>query len=668
MDKLHEQLDFFLEKLVECSTTGHILVPNGHDQMPIQQNIFEIIELIKAEYPDFDVTLSSYEDLYDFINKDSIKTIKGELLDGKYMRAHRSIFSSRADLKTQNTRIENKITNILEPLASVSYFLGFDYQSGTIEQTWRRMLKNHAHDSIGCCCTDIVNKQVERRFDVAEDTVDNLIDFYMRKILESSEGDEEKIIVFNTLPFKRRDCYKVNVSCPFENFDLQDANGNLIDYEIISFKDSLVRDESGNYSKNYVDYSIAFSDSIPPMGYKIYKIVKSDNKKNHALSSDDKVLENDYFKIEINENGSLTITDKKTSNVYKNVLLFEDSADGGDSYDYSPIENDYVITSENVSAKLETKKSSYYESAKISFRFDVPKDMNSRIAKKIDSYINVKLNLNINKTSPIINLSISIDNQAEDHRIRVLVPQNLIAENSISDVQFGSLKRNVYDDAIEVWQDEKWDECPDPIYPFLSYVYPDNDKGLAVLSNSVREFEFINTNQKYDTIAVTLFRSFGQQGRSDLLRRPGRASGTKQPTPDAQLIGVNTYELAITTDLENVAQLAKVYTSPVASYSSDPAEDLQLNKSNVNGPLEFSLFETDNDTIILTSVKKEEKGRGLCVRMFNTLDKENVCSINGKIKVVSELMLDETLKNDKIDASTIKFKPFEIKTLLMEKV
>ena len=131
---LHEQLDTPLKKLTEYSTTGLILIPNGHDQMPIQQNIYEIIDLLKAEYPDFDVQLSTYEELFDAIEKDKVKTVKGELLDGKYMRIHRSIFSSRADIKTQNTKLENEITNSLEPIMSIAKNLGIDYQNGTLEE------------------------------------------------------------------------------------------------------------------------------------------------------------------------------------------------------------------------------------------------------------------------------------------------------------------------------------------------------------------------------------------------------------------------------------------------------------------------------------------------------------------------------------------------------
>lgn len=340
VDKMHKQFDEYFKILEEKSTTGDLLVPNGHDQMPVQQNIFEIMDIMRKEFPDYDVKLSSYEELYKNIDKKKLPTIKGELLDGKYQRAHRSIFSSRADLKSSNTRIENKITNVLEPIASVAHSLGFDYQSGTIEQIWRGMLKNHAHDSIGCCCTDNVNRQVQRRFDVAEDTTDNLIEFYLRKLLESVEGDEDKLIVFNPLPYAQKNCYMVDVSTYFNAFELIDGDGNSVEYEVVDRVDSLTRDESENADKNYMRFQISLTDEIPAMGYKIYKIVEGNVKQNLAITASNKSIENEFYKIDINNNGSLNILDKKKGCKYNEVLLFEDSADGGDSYDYSPIKDD----------------------------------------------------------------------------------------------------------------------------------------------------------------------------------------------------------------------------------------------------------------------------------------------------------------------------------------
>ena len=53
--KMHKQFDEYLKTLSDYSTTGDLLVPNGHDQMPVQQNIFEIMDIMRKEFPDYDV-------------------------------------------------------------------------------------------------------------------------------------------------------------------------------------------------------------------------------------------------------------------------------------------------------------------------------------------------------------------------------------------------------------------------------------------------------------------------------------------------------------------------------------------------------------------------------------------------------------------------------------
>lgn len=199
----------------------------------------------------------------------------------------------------------------------------------------------------------------------------------------------------------------------------------------------------------------------------------------------------------------------------------------------------------------------------------------------------------------------------------------------------------------------------------MSYVRSSNDEGLGILTNSVREFEFIKGEEKYDTLAITIFRSFGKQGRRDLLRRPGRASGTSQPTPDSQLLGKQTYELAITSDLENIAELAKQYVSPVVYYSTDPAEDLLLNDSKIDVPQNYSLLSVDKSGILLSAIKKAETDEGLCVRLYNSSAAPQKLKLNSVLKITSELMLDESEKKA-CGNSEIEFKPFEIKTLKLK--
>lgn len=187
-----------------------------------------------------------------------------------------------------------------------------------------------------------------------------------------------------------------------------------------------------------------------------------------------------------------------------------------------------------------------------------------------------------------------------------------------------------------------------------------------MLSNSVREYQIIDGAEAFDTMAITLFRSYGYQGRSDLLRRPGRASGTKTPTPDAQLIGKNTYKLALTSELKDVAGLANCYTTPFVYYAFDPAEDIMFNKSNIEVPGKFSLLNFETEGIIISALKKAEKGEGIIIRMYNSTSASQKINLNSVRKISAELMLDETLKQNLNGNSEIEFKPFEIKTLMLE--
>ena len=156
-------------------------MPNGHDQMPLQQNIFEVMEKLREIYPQRKFVMSRFEEVFEQVEaqRESLATLKDEFIDGKYMRVHRTIGSTRMDIKVAHARIENKIVNLLEPLATLAWTLGFEYHHGLLENV-ERDLKNRAHDGIGCCCGDKVHREIVARFELAEDMADNLLRFYCK--------------------------------------------------------------------------------------------------------------------------------------------------------------------------------------------------------------------------------------------------------------------------------------------------------------------------------------------------------------------------------------------------------------------------------------------------------------------------------------------------------
>ena len=112
--------------------------------------------------------LGSYDDVLDaveaYAEKNPLPEIAGELFDGRRERVHRSITSIRMDNKVANTRVENLLERRVEPLLAVSHVLGVDCPRELVRQAWRLLLVNHAHDSMGGCCSDLVNAQIKGRY------------------------------------------------------------------------------------------------------------------------------------------------------------------------------------------------------------------------------------------------------------------------------------------------------------------------------------------------------------------------------------------------------------------------------------------------------------------------------------------------------------------------
>lgn len=621
---LKKRMDNYLPVLEKGAVNEEILLPNGHDQMPVQKNIFAVMEQLRILYPEKEFFLSRYEDLFAELEKNEhLDTIQGELLDGKYMRVHRSIFSTRADLKSSNTRIENKLTNILEPLASIAHSLGFSYEHGLIEAIWKEIMKNHAHDSIGCCCSDKVHKAIANRFFEAEDKTDALINYYMRKIVDAMECDccLDKLTVFNLLPYARRGVVQGQITTKMKNFTLEDSSGKVIPYTVHKKEivDAGLVDRQivhyGDYDP-FVRYDLCLVDTVPSMGYQTYLIKEAPGICEVVEPKIESIAENAFYTVKVNKNGSFCILEKATNKTYDNILLLEDGSDDGDEYDYAALPEDFIITSQSCTAKSCIQN---YQDCSIitsAFSMKIPKDLNSRTAKQCDSIMNVTIKMTLRAHSPILELSVEIENTADDHRVRLLVPNGIGTKYSVSDNQFGSIRRPVTDSAMAVWEKENWKERPDSIYPMLSYVAADNETGLAVLTNSVREYEIVGSD--YDTIAITLFRGVGLLGKEDLARRPGRPSGIKMETPDSQMHGKHSYSLALVGNNPRLAQQARDFTTPFVMYNKMPYNAMKLNDVAFKTPYSYSLLDTGGHNIVLSALKRAEESDFTILRLFQS--------------------------------------------------
>ncbi|WP_279045128.1 hypothetical protein [Cedecea davisae] len=113
-----ETLPPILEKQARFSATDHLLLPNGNDQSPFEYGVPEALERLNTRQQDYCFKRSSFSDFFSALRAsgESLSEWRGELLSPKYMRIHRGIFSTRADIKQLNASLEQFLSQTLEPL------------------------------------------------------------------------------------------------------------------------------------------------------------------------------------------------------------------------------------------------------------------------------------------------------------------------------------------------------------------------------------------------------------------------------------------------------------------------------------------------------------------------------------------------------------------------
>ncbi|CAH6907987.1 mannosylglycerate hydrolase [Vibrio sp. 070316B] len=670
---LRARLDKYFPVLEKPSVTKDILLPNGHDQMPIQKDIFEVMDKLREIYPDREFSMSRYEEVFEKVEaaRDQLDTIKGEFNDGKYMRVHRTISSTRMDIKLIHAEIENKIVNILEPLASIAWTLGFEYHHGLIEKMWKESMKNHAHDSIGCCCSDKVHAEILNRYILADDMATNLIHFYKRKIVDHMPDREgcDKLAMFNLSPYEREEVVNTTITIRAQEFSIFDENENPVEYFI---RDKRQIDPGkvdrqivhyGNYDP-FMEFDIQIKRTVPAMGFTTLHIQGNEKGAVKVAEQKDYLLENEYYRINVNDNATLTIFDKETEQVFDQVLRLEDGSDDGDEYDYSPSRQEWLLYSDEFPVETSIDHQGLQSVANIALRMNVPANLAEREERTgQNGFIEAQCQVVLKQGSRRIEVRMELDNQADDHRVRVLVPTPFVSETVVADNQFGCITRPTNDPAMAVWEEEKWKEAPVPVYQLMNFAALENGKaGMAIMSNGLREFEVIASqgDDNRDTFALTLFRGIGVLGKEELLLRPGRPSGIKIPTPDSQVRGKLVCEFTLCgfsgnhIDANIMAQ-ARDNVTQIECYNKIPYNAMKLNVGEQNLPMNFSLLSKQQAGAVLSVLKKAEDEDALIMRVYNPAETGSVSDSISFTQAVSswkETSMDERVREGDVATET----------------
>lgn len=660
------------EKAGKRSSTDNIYFPNGFDQAPVRKNLSEILAKRQAKDTENEYKISTVEEYIADVKKANpeLEKVKGELLIAKHMRIHKSIFSSRSDLKVLNTEVQNYVTNVMEPILVMSKSLNNPYPKETVKEIWKLLFENAAHDSIGSCIADTANEDVYVRYKQARDLAVNLVELHTRLIATLLKGKENKITftLFNTLPVDRKETIEFTTYLPDGEFEIVDANNNKVPYTVLEKRDLtdyvLTQTIRLNPSKEiyipnkvYEARIVISKDHVSSFGFEQLQLVFSGNGEDPYKECE--YLENKFYKVTINEDGSFNVLDKESQKEYKNQGVLIENGDDGDSFNYSIPRQDMEIYSTAFKPIIQIKGSNLIQKSNIQFEMVVPQDLDARAKKEATVKMPIELIIGLRKNSEVIDVKVNVDNHGLSHRLCILFDAGFATKTNIADQQFGTIMRpNGYEkemalyiqsantkedkvvDPLEPvnWQQSEttWQEPPIAIEPCQSFVSLTNDEEtVSVIPQGVREYEIVGENK--NVIRLTLFRTYGFMGKENLLYRPGRASGEKIiETPDAQLLKKMSFNCGVTYCAKafndsNIANIAKQYNTPI---------EVKEYSEFLNGRLIFSQIEEEatNDNslsmlrmegnLTVSSIKNAEDQDGMIIRLYNGMYKENA---NGKL-------------------------------------
>ncbi len=654
-----------IQKFEEFIVTPNVLLSNGEDHFEALSEIPEIVKQWNDFNPDKPLEQADFEYYVDKVieSNPELNMFQGELRGGRFSHILSGVLSARMWIKQRNTAIEYQYEKYSEPISTIAWILDkynkFIYPKDYILTGLKWLQKNAPHDSICGCSIDQVHNEMITRFDWAEQIANEIFKDSFSYLSDHINTDPKYknlniLIIYNPLPWQRKDVVKVNVignktggeKFPF-NIRLIDSNGREIE-----FQHHFIEEEPRFTLTTDISHKFTFLADIPALGFKTYYIFPAESEKKTIFSEDDAFkitrdyLENVYYRIIIKSNGFIDIFDKETEFLYENVCEFEDIGDWGDEYDYSgPRENqsDMTFTSEDVAVFERSvhidgpTQKTFKLRLNLKLPYSLTEDRYNREEYLVDNKISIFISLY--KGVKRIDFKIILENNSKDHRIRVKFPTKIKSEIINTDGHFYVLPRKV-----RLPNGDHWAQKPLPMNHQKDFVsVSDNSGTFAVLNKGLPEYEAIVNVDGTITFAITLLRCVEWLSRDDFASRMSHA-GPGFKTPRAQCLGNQSFELSIITTSKSswldsdIHLRGKEFNNPLKplfpamAYSPFRVSDKVIlrptgvmsyyfkpKKKTIDTflPASLSFLEIDNKSIVLSALKKSEEGNNLIIRVYN---------------------------------------------------
>jgi alpha-mannosidase len=587
--------------------------------------------------------------------------------------------SARVRLKLAGDAAAGLLQRWSEPLLALAESKSEDIgkMRPFLDRAWKLVLTNHAHDSVCGCSIDQVHRDMMNRFEQAQVLGEQLrhqafaaLTVDCRELAQ--EKDDFTLTLFNPAftPVEESVIFDIDLPTDYpasfhegfrsqevKSFVLEDAEGNTVPYQRLRV--TPVMNERSRVAKHcfisdgpFARYTVAANLSLPACGYTSLRVRPAERpvRVMGSLRTGPVAAENEHLAISVANNGSLTLTDKRTGEIYSDLLTFEDRSEIGDGWFHGESVNDAPALSSATGAQVRV----LHDGPEIvTFRIEVtlavPKRYNWHAEAPVEETVPLRIrsDVSLRRGARVVDVATTIDNVAEDHRLQLLLPSDAAdAQTYVAHTAFDLVTRPIaLDTATSDWQEAEIVEKP---FESMQAV-GQGSRGLAFLSGGGLHEGGVRDDRRR-TMQVTLLRSFrrtvGTEGEKDGLE-PGTITCRYAIMPYAGNLPAAT-ALRETMRLQT-GLLARQTGKRPSGYPPLTGSDRHT----------LSFIEQEGD-LILSSLKPAENESGtLILRLWNPADTDGTSTLrfHRPVRDAAILRLDEEPCADaadlKIDSQSV---------------
>ncbi len=586
--------------------------------------------------------------------------------DELYLQFHRGTYTTQAEIKKWNRRVEALIENA-EKLAVFAAGFGLPYPCEELREVWKTILFYQFHDAI--CGSSIKEVYVEaaRDYERIYNVLSGIVERSVEAIAKNTDtrGDGKSILVFNTQSWTRDGIVELDI-------------GGLVEVE-----EHLILDHEGQPAPSQVVSDgggrrlIFVAEGVPPMGFKEYRIT-SKGRKQPVLAGvsvrevqEKIVLENESLSVEIDRPSGL-ITSIRHKESGREVLkpgeavaihVFEDAPvsarkalDGGyeavlfDAWEVYIFDRGEGVRSVRLDEPVVVE---VVERGPV--RVVVASRYKYRQEGRRDSEITVRTILYAK--SPILYLEIEFDWRAWHRLAKLSIPASVEGEYVYYEIPYGYIRRRIpYSEKASLSERAKHEV---PGQRWIDKTSERDGIGLSVLNDCKYGFD-----ATLHELRVTLLRSPSYPPTWPAISVESWLKGEEPTDQGRHMARIGLYPHKGDWREAHTVRKAIEFNNPLIARLEEP-HDGHLPKT-------YSFIGIEGDDVPVTAVKLAENGPGIVLRLYEPHGKvaTTTLKIAPGIKEAQEAdLLERPINPLTVENNQLKLilKPHEIKTILIRR-